>query len=154
MRKTLLILLASVALACAQDWDYMQYQLDGIYSAVQDLQRDTSDSGSTGGLYGIDLWIWSVGFHTQQCLRVMADHNWDARILINNPELKEDATYLTRDYGFTKEQVGEEIVKAAAGYWNMDREQARAILSSYIREAYIPVKRAIPVNKGGISFGR
>lgn len=154
MRKTLLILLASVALACAQDWDYMQYQLDGIYSAVQDLQRDTSDSGSAGGLYGIDLWIWSVRDNTQKCLQVMANHNWDARILINNPELKVAATFLTRDYGFTKEQVGEEILKAAAQYWNIDQEQARRILSSYIREAYIPVKRAIPVNKGGISFGR
>ena len=131
----------------------MQSQLDATYYAVQDLRRDTPDSGSSGGLYGIDLWIWSVRHHTQQCLKVMADHNYDARILINNPELKVDAAYLTRDYGFTKEQVGDEIVTAAAQYWNIDQEQARMILLSYIREAYIPVKRAIPVNKG-VSFGR
>lgn len=152
MRKTLLILLASAAFACAQDWDYMQSQLDDIYYAVQDLQRDTPDSGSAGGLYGIDLWIWSVGFHTQQCLKVMADHNYDASILVNNPDLRIDAVHLMQDYGFTKEQVGEEILKATAQYWNMDREQARTILLSYIRKAYIPVKRAIPVNKGESEF--
>ena len=158
MRKTLLILLASAGLAGADDseieyqLEMIGYQLEEIQArAVQDLKPD---SGSTGPLYGIDVWIWGVRYHTWQCLKVMADHNWDARILINNPDLKVDAEYLTRDYGFTKEQVGEEILKAAAEYWNMDREQARRILFHYIRQAYIPVKRAIPVNKGGISFGR
>lgn len=134
MKKTALMLLASVALACAQDWDYMQYQLEGINYSVQAIE-DKLCPPATGGPYGLDLWVQSLRLHTQQCLAVMASHNYGARagILVNNRDLRSDADYLMRNYGFTSGQIGEEIVTAAGEYWGIDRERARNILLSYLR---------------------